>query len=106
MKLMVSIATATAVVLPLLTVVGTVNAREIERFEFKDNRKCYRVQRVPAKIIVDTRGQLVRQGEWGWKDGEKFKSGSKIALNKSDDVYIATEEVVEDQHTTLFETKC
>ncbi|MCJ8508226.1 hypothetical protein MUU53_09910 [Rhizobium lemnae] len=104
MKLMSAVVLAAVVALPAISA-SAVNAREIERYEYKDTRECYRVQKVPAKIVIETRGQLVRPGGWEWKDDE-FEGKSRVEMRKLDDVYIAVPREEEPQHTTLFKIKC
>lgn len=104
MKLMSAVMLAAVVALPAISA-SAVNAREIERYEYKDTRECYRVQKVPAKIVIDTRGDLVREGGWEWSDKDVLGK-TRVERRLRDDVYIAVERVEERQHTTLFKTKC
>lgn len=104
MKLMSAVMLAAVVALPAVGA-STVNAREIERYEYKDTRECYRVQKVPARIVIDTRGELVSEGGWAWSEKD-LRGKSRVERRLRDDVYIAVERVEEQQHTTLFKTKC
>jgi hypothetical protein len=62
---------------------------------------CYKKVYVPAKLLVNTRGVLVRQESKVWEAG-----GDTWAYVRNPPVYIETTRVVEPDHYTLVSDAC
>jgi hypothetical protein len=62
---------------------------------------CYKKVYVPAKILVNTKGVLVKAGNKAWEVG-----GDTWAYVRNPPVYIETKKVIEADHYTLVSGDC
>jgi len=85
---------------------SAVGAREIETdAKWQHKRECFVSQRVPARLLNNTRGVLVEDASVEWK-GNAHKNGSRVVRVERDPVYITTTVEIEPQHVTLVPIRC
>lgn len=106
MKSNLRIAYCTSFVAAGLLFSGVAHARQIESdAAWQHKKECYLSQRVPAKILSDTMGELVEGPSEEWR-GNAHKSGSRVVRVQKDPVYITKTTEIEPQHITLVPISC